>query len=76
MTQELLMGLLSLAVALGLLFVGLPNRRGGSLSFLLHMAPLVHLLQTSLAQEENADQLLNQLAQPLMSVAKVPESVE
>jgi Mn-containing catalase len=42
----------------------------------LHMAPLVQLLQTSLAEEENADQLLNQLARPLMSVAKMPESVE
>ena len=42
----------------------------------LHMAPLVQLLQTSLAEEQNADQLLNQLARPLMSVAKMPESVE
>jgi Mn-containing catalase len=42
----------------------------------LHMAPIVQLLQASLAEEENADQLLNQLARPLMSVAKMPESVE
>jgi Mn-containing catalase len=42
----------------------------------LHMAPIVQLLQLSLGEEENADQLLNQLARPLMSVAKMPESVE
>jgi Mn-containing catalase len=42
----------------------------------LHMAPVVQLLQLSLGEEENADQLLNQVARPLMSVAKMPESVE
>ena len=42
----------------------------------LHMAPIVQLLQLSLGEEENADQLLNQLARPLMSVSKMPESVE
>jgi Mn-containing catalase len=42
----------------------------------LHMAPIVQLLQTSLGEEENADQLLNQLARPLMTVARMPESVE
>jgi Mn-containing catalase len=42
----------------------------------LHMAPIVQLLQLSLGEEENADQLLNQLARPLMSVARMPESVE
>ena len=42
----------------------------------LHMAPIVQLLQLSLGEEENADQLLNQLARPLMSAAKMPESVE
>jgi Mn-containing catalase len=42
----------------------------------LQMAPIVQLLQLSLGEEENADQLLNQLARPLMSVAKMPESVE
>jgi Mn-containing catalase len=42
----------------------------------LHLAPVVHLLQTSLGEEENADQLLNQLARPLMSVAKMAENVE
>ena len=30
----------------------------------------------SLGEEENADQLLNQVARPLMSMAKMPESVE
>jgi Mn-containing catalase len=42
----------------------------------LHLAPIIQLLQTSLGEEENADQLLNQLARPLMSVAKMPDSVE
>ena len=42
----------------------------------LHMAPIVQLLQLSLGEEENADQLLNQVARPLMSVARMPESVE
>src|SRR6476620_5008195 len=42
----------------------------------LHMAPIVQLLQLSLGEEENADQLLNQLARPFMSAAKMPESVE
>jgi Mn-containing catalase len=42
----------------------------------LHMTSIVQLLQLSLGEEENADQLLNQLARPLMSVAKMPESVE
>jgi manganese catalase len=42
----------------------------------LHMAPVVRLLQTSLAEEENTDQLLNQAARPLMSVAKISESIE
>jgi manganese catalase len=30
----------------------------------------------SLAEEENADQFLNQVARPLMSIAKEPVSVE
>jgi Mn-containing catalase len=42
----------------------------------LHLAPIVQMLQASLGEEENADQLLNQLARPLMSVAKMPEAVE
>jgi Mn-containing catalase len=39
------------------------------------MRELVHLLQLTLAEEENADQLLNQLARPLMSSARMPEPV-
>ena len=41
----------------------------------LNMPEVVQLLQLSLAEEENADQLLNQLARPLMSAAKMPEPV-
>jgi Mn-containing catalase len=41
----------------------------------LQMRDLVHLLQLSLAEEENADQLLNQIARPLMSAARMPEPV-
>ena len=37
---------------------------------------LVQLLMTSLGEEQNAGQLLDQVAQPLMSVAKMPASVE
>jgi hypothetical protein len=33
------------------------------------MPALVQLLQRTLAEEENADQLLNQVARPLMSAA-------
>jgi Mn-containing catalase len=40
------------------------------------MTPIVQLLQTSLGEEENADQLLNQLARPLLTMAKMPEAVE
>jgi Mn-containing catalase len=36
---------------------------------------VVHLLQLSLSEEENADQLLNQLARPRMSSATMPEAV-
>lgn len=39
----------------------------------LKLPELVHLLQLSLAEEENADQLLNQIARPLMSVSRMPE---
>jgi Mn-containing catalase len=41
----------------------------------LHHSTVVQYLNRSLAEEENADQLLNQIAQPLMSVAKMPASV-
>jgi Mn-containing catalase len=36
----------------------------------------VQLLSASLAEEENADQLLSQVAQSLMSTAKMPAAVE
>jgi Mn-containing catalase len=41
----------------------------------LNETAVVHLLQQSLSEEENADQLLNQLARPLLSSAKMPEAV-
>jgi Mn-containing catalase len=41
----------------------------------LQMPDLVQLLQLSLAEEENADQLLNQIARPLMSAARMPQPV-
>ena len=42
----------------------------------LHQSAIVQLLTKTLGEEENAGQLLNQVAQPLMSVAKMPASVE
>jgi Mn-containing catalase len=39
----------------------------------LRLVPIVQLLQLSLAEEEIADQLLNQLSRPLMSSARMPE---
>ena len=42
----------------------------------LKMPMLVQLLQMTLAEEENADQLLNQAARPLMSAARMPVVVE
>ena len=42
----------------------------------LKMPALVHLLQVSLAEEENADQLLNQVSRPLMSSARMPVAIE
>jgi len=41
-----------------------------------HQAAIVQLLTTSLGEEQNADQLLDQVAQPLMSIARMPASVE
>jgi Mn-containing catalase len=41
----------------------------------LRHSAIVALLSKSLAEEENADQLLNQLARSLMSAAKMPEPV-
>jgi Mn-containing catalase len=42
----------------------------------LHHSAIVQLLSMSLGEEGTADHLLNQLAQPLMSIAKMPASVQ
>jgi Mn-containing catalase len=42
----------------------------------LHHSAIVALLSKSLAEEENADQLLNQVARSLMSVARLPAQAE
>jgi len=42
----------------------------------LRHTAVVALLSESLAEEENADQLLNQVARSLMSVAKMPQAIE
>jgi Mn-containing catalase len=42
----------------------------------LKMPALVGLLQASLAEEQNADQLLNQVSRPLMSSARMPAAIE
>ena len=47
-----------------------------NLALQLHESAIVELLTMSLGEEQNAGQLLDQVAQPLMSVAKMPASVE
>jgi Mn-containing catalase len=47
-----------------------------NLALQLRQPLIVQLLTTSLGEEQNAGQLLDQVAQPLMSVAKMPASVE
>jgi Mn-containing catalase len=42
----------------------------------LRHSAVVALLSKNLAEEENADQLLNQVARSLMSVAKMPAAIE
>jgi Mn-containing catalase len=42
----------------------------------LRHSAIVALLSKSLAEEQNADQLLNQIARSLMSVAKMPAAIE
>jgi Mn-containing catalase len=42
----------------------------------LRHTAIVALLSKSLAEEENADQLLNQVARSLMSIAKMPAAIE
>ncbi|HWN52715.1 MAG TPA: DUF892 family protein [Xanthobacteraceae bacterium] len=46
-----------------------------NLALQLHQSAIANLLTMSLGEEQNAQQLLDQLAQPLMSVAKMPASV-
>ena len=47
-----------------------------NLAIQLHETSIVQLLTDSLGEEQNAGQLLDQLSQPLMSVARMPASVE
>jgi Mn-containing catalase len=47
-----------------------------NLALQLRQPFVVQLLTTSLGEEQNAGQLLDQIAQPLMSVARMPASVE
>jgi len=47
-----------------------------NLALQLRQPAVVQLLTMSLGEEQNTGQLLDQLAQPLMSVAKMPASVE
>jgi Mn-containing catalase len=47
-----------------------------NLALQLRQPAIVQLLTVSLGEEQNAGQLLDQVAQPLMSVAKMPASVE
>jgi Mn-containing catalase len=47
-----------------------------NLALQLRQPAIVQLLTLSLGEEQNAGHLLDQIAQPLMSVAKMPASVE
>ena len=47
-----------------------------NLALQLHHSAIVQLLSKSLGEEQNAGQLLDQVAQPLMSVARMPAPVE
>jgi len=47
-----------------------------NLALQLRQPRIVQLLTMSLGEEQNAGELLDQVAQPLMSVAKMPASVE
>ena len=47
-----------------------------NLALQLHQTAIVQLPTATLGEEQNAGQLLDQLAQPLMSVARMPASVE
>jgi Mn-containing catalase len=47
-----------------------------NLALQLHQPGIVDLLTISLGEEQNAGQLLDEVAQPLMSVARMPATVE
>ena len=47
-----------------------------NLALQLHQPVIAHLMTQSLGEEQNADQLLDQVSQPLMSVARMPAAVE
>jgi Mn-containing catalase len=47
-----------------------------NLALQLRQPTIVQLLTMSLGEEQNASQLLDQVAQPLMSISKIPASVE
>ena len=47
-----------------------------NLALQLRQPAIVRLLTMSLGEEQNAGQLLDQVAQPLMSVAKMPDAIE
>ena len=49
---------------------------GRNLALQLHQPGIVELLTISLGEEQNAGLLLDEVAQPLMSVAKMPATVE
>jgi Mn-containing catalase len=48
----------------------------GNLAQQLHNPELASLLRASLAEEQNSDWLLNQIARPLMSLARMPAAVQ
>ena len=47
-----------------------------NLAVQMRQSEIVQLLTMSLGEEQNADQLLDQVAQPLMSIARMPATVE
>jgi Mn-containing catalase len=47
-----------------------------NLAVQMRQPEIVQLLTTSLGEEQNAGQLLDQVAQPLMSIARMPATVE
>ena len=47
-----------------------------NLAVQMRQPEIVQLLTTSLGEEQNAGQLLDQVAQPLMSSARMPATVE